>query len=129
MNNQEIRSEDWAAFCEKFTETNRGSLLSVESMGSDGVKNEIARDCPLDEMIFEKTDACSDFIHLNLGGTGERRINHQIIEPIRILLVKSKEGRKILQIEAESGTTLVSFHTGMISAEEPFGKTEPVTIP
>ena len=128
MNNQEIRSEDWAEFCGKFTETNRGSLLSVESIDTHGIKNEIARDCPLEEMRFEKTDACSDFIHLNLGGTGERRINHQIVEPIRMLLTKSKEGRKILQIDAESGMTLVSFHSGMISPEEQFGKKDPVNV-
>ncbi|MEO6033827.1 MAG: DUF5335 family protein [Verrucomicrobiota bacterium] len=112
MKNEEIRSEDWAGFCERFTESNRGSLLNVDLLARDGLTNEIARDFPLEKMTFDKTDACSDIITICLGRAGERRINHSVIEPIRLLLTKSKEGRKILQIEAENGMTSVTFHSG-----------------
>jgi len=112
MNNEEIRSEDLGAFCQKFTEANRDSLLIVELVERDGIQVEVARDLPLEKMTFDQTDACSDLITIALGRSGERRINHVVIEPIRLLLTHTKEGSKRLQIEAENGTTLVTFHSG-----------------
>jgi hypothetical protein len=128
MNHQEIRSEDWAGFCEKFTQANQGSLLHVEMIERDGIKHDLARDLPLEKMTFDKTDACSDIINITLGQTGERRINHSVIEPIRLLLTKTKEGSKVLQIEAENGTTLVTFHSGRLSLDDQTGDKKQVSV-
>ena len=129
MNNQEIPSEDWAGFCEKFTEANRGSLLIVEIVERDGIQSDVARDLPLEKMTFDKTDACSDIISISLGQAGERRISHLVIEPIRVLLTKTKEGSKLLQIEAENGTTLVTFHSGRFSQDQISGDEKRFAIP
>ena len=128
MNNQEIRSEDWAGFCEKFTEANRGSLVIVEKVERDGIPGDVARDLPLETMAFDKTDACSDIITISVGRVGERRIDHSVIEPIRLLLTKTKEGRKVLQIEAENGMTLVTFHSGRFSLDENIGEEKRAAI-
>ena len=129
MNKQEIQSEDWCDFCEKFTDANRGSLLTVEVVERDGIQSDIARDSPLEKMTFDKTDACSDIITISLGPVGERRINHFVIEPIHLLLTKTKEGSKRLQIEAENGTTIVTFHSGRFSQNQNFREEKRLATP
>lgn len=111
MNTQEIRPEDWREFCEKFTEANRGSLLTIEMIGADGIQNDVARDVPLDTMTFDKTDACNDVISISFGKAGQKRLIHSVIEPIH-LRVKQTKGSKLLEILAENGTTLLTFHSG-----------------
>ncbi|MEO7300126.1 MAG: DUF5335 family protein [Verrucomicrobiota bacterium] len=107
---QEIRSQDWEEFCRRFTEGNAGSLLSIELTGRDGVQKNVARDLPLEKMTMDKTDACNDLITISMASNGSH-VSHTIIEPIR-LLVKEVKGSKTLQIEAENGVTLVTFHSG-----------------
>lgn len=118
MNTQEIQSEAWASFCKKFTETNRSSLLTIELIGVDGVQKNIARDAALEEMSFEKTTACNDFINISVGHNGSKRLNHVVVEPIDLLVKESPNGQKILQIRAENGTTLVTFHSGRFPPTE-----------
>ena len=57
-----------------------------------------------------KRDACSDVITLRLRA--EREIVREIIEPIKLLLHPSGTGGDFnqLQIEAESGVMLLTFH-------------------
>jgi hypothetical protein len=113
MNTQHIRSKDWREFCDKFTEYNRGSLLSIDAIGADGIRGELFRDLPLDKMTFDKTDACNDIISISLvSRADQRKENHLVIEPVDMQIKQSKEGNKVLQIRAENGTTLVTFHSG-----------------
>lgn len=113
MNIPEIRSEDWQEFCEKFTHFNRGSFLTVEVIGSDGIRGELARDLPLSKMTFDKTDACSDIISIALGtAPDQRKLNHSVIEPIHLRIRQAEAGKKLLEIGSETGTTLVTFHSG-----------------
>ena len=113
MKTQEIPSEDWQEFCEKFTEFNRASLLTVEVIGADGIRRDIARDLPLNKMTFDTTDACNDVITMNLGsGPDQRKINHFMIEPIHLRIRQAEVGKKLLEIASENGTTLVTFHSG-----------------
>lgn len=112
MNTQEIRSEDWREFCEKFTQASRGSLLTLEQIDSDGIRSDIGRDLPLDKMTLDTTDACNDVISIALGsGPDQRKMNHFMVDPV-YLRIRTEGGRKVLQIGAEGGVTLVTFHSG-----------------
>jgi hypothetical protein len=129
MNTQHIRSADWREFCDKFTEFNRGSLLTIELVGADGVRSELFRDLPLDKMTFDKTDACTDILSISLvGRADQRKENHLAIDPVDLQIKESKEGNKILQIRAENGTTLITFHSGRFP-EMNFSETKKFAIP
>jgi len=113
MKTQEIPNEEWQEFCEKFTEFNRGSLLTVEVIGGDGIRSDVARELPLNKMTFDTTDACSDVISLNLGSApDQRKINHFVIDPMHLRIRQAEAGKKLLEIGCENGTTLVTFHSG-----------------
>jgi hypothetical protein len=113
MNTQHIRSENWREFCERFVEINRGSLMSVEIIGADGIRSQLFPDAPLRNMVFDKSDACNDVIRISLDGPpDQRKEDHSIIEPVDLQIKESNDGKKILQIRAENGTTLVTFHSG-----------------
>lgn len=113
MKTQEIRSEDWQDFCEKFSEANRGSLLTVEIIGADGIRSEVVRDLPLDKMTFDPTDACNDVISISLSSApDQRKINHFVIDPFHLRIRQAEGGKKLLEIGSENGTTLVTFHSG-----------------
>ena len=129
MNTQHIHNEDWQEFCEKFTEFNRGSLLAIETIGADGIRSELFRDLPLDKMTFDRTDACVDVISFSLVGRHEqRKENHFVIDPVDMQVMESKGGKKVLQIRAENGTTLVTFHSGRFP-ELNFSQEKRIAIP
>ncbi|HYE31032.1 MAG TPA: DUF5335 family protein [Methylomirabilota bacterium] len=114
MATQEIDSNDWEQLFERFTQLHQGTPITIEHVHGDGTSHEIARGLPLDRIQFSKTDGCSDMLQINLGhGTGQRG-NHTVVEPIRILLRQHSVGPKTLQIDAESGTTMITFASGKV---------------
>lgn len=113
MKTTEIPSEDWQKFCEKFTQFNRSSLLTIEVIGSDGLRSDVARELPLHKMVFETSDPCNDIISINLGtNSDQRKLNHLVIDPIYLRIRQINDGRKMLEIGSETGTNLVTFHSG-----------------
>ena len=130
MKIQEIPNEDWQEFCEKFTEFNRDSLLTVEVIGADGIRRDVARELPLNKMTFDTTDACSDVISLNLGSApDQRKINHFVIDPMHLRLRPGEAGRKLLEIASENGTTLVTFHSDRFPQMQNFSEERRFAIP
>lgn len=130
MNTQHIRSEDWQEFCEKFTEFSRGSFLTIETIGADGIRSEVFLDTPLEKMTFDMLDACVDVISISLTSrSDQRKENHFVIDPVDLQLKQSNDGRKILQIRAENGTTLVTFHSGRFPEIINFSKERQMAIP
>jgi hypothetical protein len=129
MNIQEIRSEDWQEFCKKFTEANRGSLLTIEVIGTDGIRSDVARDVPFDKMTFDTTDACNDVISITLGSApDQRKINHFVIDPMHLRIRRAEAGKKLLEMGSENGTTLVTFHSGRFPQVN-FSEEKRVAIP
>ncbi len=114
MQAQEIEPKLWREFCETFSTLNRGSMMTIEQVRFDGRKDEIAREIPFEKMTLDSTDACSDIVSIALGAPGERRITHEVIEPIHLRVKANGSGQKILQLEAENGITLVHFHSGRV---------------
>ena len=81
-------------------------------------------------MTFDKTDACNDVISISLvGRADQRKENHFVIEPVDMQVKQSKEGNKILQIRAENGTTLVTFHSGRFPDLKNFSQERRMAIP
>lgn len=114
MGIKEIRSQDWEAFCRKITELRKEALLTIEVVRPDGRRDQIARSVPLRNMSFEKMDGCSDQILLDLESGREQPITHSIVDPIHILLRPSTNGSyNPMEINAESGTTLLTFHPAL----------------
>jgi hypothetical protein len=121
MKTLEIQSGRWQEFCEKFTEFNRGSLLTIEIIGRDGIRAEVFRDVPLDKMTFDKTDACNDVINVGLnGGPDQRKLNHIVIDPMHLRIRQAEAGKKLLEIGSENGTTLMTFHSGHFPQREDY---------
>ena len=114
MATQEISSSKWQAFAQKFNDLHQGSLMTVESIDASDHREVVASESPLREFSFGPSNACSDAITLRLGGEGRREQLHQIIEPIHLKVRPGQNGGKVLQIDGESGSTLVTFHSGKI---------------
>ncbi len=108
MPTQEIKSANWKAFCEKFIELHRGALMTVTHVEPSGRRVEVLRDMPLAKVWME-ADGCNDRIFLRFEQDGHREITHEIVEPIHLRLREEGGGQKGLQVDAESGSTLVVF--------------------
>jgi hypothetical protein len=107
---REINSSDWPAFCKNLSQQHSGATVKLEVIETDGVKSELAANAVFQSMSLNKADSCSDTITLRLRTA--REVVREIIEPIKMLLHPSgKDGDfNQLQIEAESGVILISFH-------------------
>ena len=113
-----IHPKEWRDFCESFTQLNRGSMMTVELQHMDNRRDTIAENEMFRRMTLDMSDACNNMISLSLGEEGNRRIHHIAIEPIHLRLKQFDDGQKILQIEAENGVTLLTFHSGRFPQRE-----------
>jgi hypothetical protein len=113
MPTQEIQSTDWQKFCEKFLNLHRGSIMTVEQITPAGARVEVVNKMPLRNISISHGD-CSDSILLDFQQDGSREIIHEIVEPIHVKLREEGHGQKGLQIDAESGTTIVLFSSGKL---------------
>ena len=113
MATQEIKSTDWKAFCEKFLQLHRGTLMNVVQINPAGQKVEVVSDMPLTKVWFESGD-CNDRLFLDFEQDGKREVIHEVIQPIHLKIREEGEGRKGLQIDAENGSTMVLFRSGKL---------------
>jgi hypothetical protein len=89
-------------------------MITIEQINTMGVREPVAQDLPLRDMQFVKTNGCSDRLFLVAQGEGTREIRHEIIEPIHVKVREESEGQKGLQIDGETGSTLIRFSSGKI---------------
>lgn len=115
MKSIEIPSAKWRAFCDEFTGLHHGDLLTVEWLPSNGPRAEIARDMPLEEIKFDASDACLDTVVICLAQDGKRSIQHSVVDPFHLIVRPLPDGKKVLELDAENGTTLVTFHSGTLA--------------
>jgi hypothetical protein len=107
---EEIDARDWKAFCERLTEMERGQMVTIETLDSDGSRREVARAVPLDNVTFTTKDACNDAIRIHTSDGFE----YEILEPIHIRLEQNPEGGiNPVQIDGETGTTLLHFRPAL----------------
>ena len=113
MPTQEIKSTDWDRFCKKFLALHRGTLMRVRQVNASGQFVEVVQDMPLTDIWIE-TGGCNDCLFLKFQLEGKREITHEVVGPIHVKLREENGGHKGLQIDAESGSTLVLFHSGKL---------------
>lgn len=113
MATREIHQEDWQKFCQRFAQFHQRSPITVETIGAAGQLTEVAKELPLQQFAFKQND-CSDEIDIILDCPTRREMMHRVIQPIHIKLREGNEGKKLLQIDAESGSSLVTFHSGRV---------------
>lgn len=113
----EIPPKFWKAFCDGLKEWHRGAV-SIRWIQPDGTARNVAEDAPLQTVTLQRQNECSDVMTIETGMSGERPSQHQIIEPIRLLLRKNGESGRFKQLEilAETGKTEVTFNPGIDSA-------------
>jgi len=110
MRPKEIPSKDWEAFCRRVSELRHEATVTIEVLRPDGQRDEVARNAPLQQMKFELSPGCSDQIRVDIGAGNEKPVTHLITEPIHIILRPADGGSfNPLEIDAESGTTLLTF--------------------
>ena len=111
MATQEINSGDWASFFQLFSSMHQGTPVTIEELDSGGNSRELAREAALDKIEFDATGGCSNIIRISIG---RNAVMHQIVEPIHVKIRQDAGNRKVLEISAESGSTLIRFHSGKI---------------
>jgi hypothetical protein len=116
MATQEIKATNWDLFAQRFEEAHRGTLISLDVVYHDGHTESLARQLPLREFRFEKTNGCTDSIRVELGETPNRTVQHSIIDPIHVRIREAAGGTKLLLIDAESGSVELRFSSGRIGA-------------
>ena len=107
---EEINARDWKAFCERLTEMEHGQMVTIEIIGPDGSRREVARALPLENVTLKRKDACNDAIWINASDGFE----HEIVEPIHITLKRNPGGGfNPVQIDGESATTILHFRPAL----------------
>lgn len=114
MPTQEIRSTDWKKFCERFQQLHKGTLMTMHVIEPTGYRRELAGGMPLQSIRFEASSGCSDRIFVTMFQEGQREITHEIIDPIHVKVREENAGSKAVQIDAENGSTLLTFSSGKI---------------
>jgi hypothetical protein len=119
MKTVELTNNSWPAFCKSIEATHRNTLLGVQQTGRDGQPKTIFDDQPLQSFVWQHRDrTCSDALLIEVGSPGEKPAQHQIIEPIRMILRRPTEDGRFQQLEivSESGTAVLTFHPGLQAA-------------
>jgi len=103
-----------ATFCDQLKEWHRGAV-SIRWIDPEGTARDVVEDVPLQTVALRHQNECSDTVTIEAGRPEERPLQHQIVEPIRIVLrTNGESGRyKQLEILAETGKTEVTFNPGI----------------
>ena len=111
----EIPQRLWESFCRRLLEWHRGAV-SIRWIQPGGETRVVAENIPLQTVQFQKqANACSDTLMVEAGEGNARPLQHQIIEPFRIILRKNDESGRYneLEILAETGKTEITFTPGI----------------
>jgi hypothetical protein len=113
----EIPQKLWPAFCDKLKEWYRGAV-SIRWIQPDGTERDLIQDLPLQAFFLQKQNQCNNVVTIEAALPNERPLQHQIIEPFRIVLRKNDESGRYKQLEilAETGKTEVAFNPGIDSS-------------
>lgn len=107
---KEIRTQDWDTFCRRINEFERGATVDILWIDRETkTERPVARAVEFEEMSFGRRDGCSDQITVRAGGERGVETRHEIIEPIHILLRESDGRFNGVAVEAEEGTTILTF--------------------
>jgi hypothetical protein len=111
----ELPQTSWESFCERLRDWYRG-VISIRWIQPGGDLRIVAREMPFQRFLFQKQNpSCSNTITVEAGLPNERPLQHQIVEPFRLILRKNDESGRYneLQILAETGKTEITFTPGL----------------
>ncbi|HTV42664.1 MAG TPA: hypothetical protein VMF08_19020 [Candidatus Sulfotelmatobacter sp.] len=111
----EIPQKSWDSFCHRLRDWYRG-VVSIRWILPGGDVRVVAHDLPLQRLVFQKQEqSCSDTMTVEAGLPNESPLQHEIIEPFRVVLRKNDESGRYneLEILAESGKTEIIFTPGI----------------
>ena len=114
MATQEIQSTNWKEFCGRFERLHRGDLMTLFQIDRAGHRQELISGLPLQKVRYDPSGECSDRLFLTFGKEGTREMTHEVVEPIHVKVREEGGGAKGLQIDAENGSTIVSFSSGKL---------------
>lgn len=125
MQTGEVIPKHWKYFCQRVSETHKGALVQIQLAEADGGLRAVAGELPLQSFAFDdERNGYNDEIVIETGLPNERPLQHRIIGPVRVILRNGGNGNRYnqLQILAENGTTIMTFHPGispeLLSQEE-----------
>lgn len=109
----EIPQKSWNQFFFKLN-SQRDALMDVR-VEAGGDMRLVARDTPLQSVMYDVGDACNSALTVEFGSPNGDLLQHRIIEPIRVILRKESNGDhyNLLEIPAESGLTVIIFRPGI----------------
>jgi len=108
---KEIKNQDWSTFCQRLNEFERGATVDILWIDrATNAERAIAQKAEFENISFGQRDGCSDQFVVRAGGETETR--HEITEPINVRLRESGNDGNFngVAIEAEEGTTIMTFH-------------------
>jgi Family of unknown function (DUF5335) len=107
---REVDVKDWQNFCQRINQQREGAAVTIEVMERNGIQIEKGRDLIFESMVLDTQGACNDVIKVHARNA--REIEHEILEPIHIRLREVDEHGTFnsIAIEAENGTTFLTFH-------------------
>jgi hypothetical protein len=111
----ELPQKSWDSFCQRLKDWYRG-VISIRWIQPGGASSVVATEMPLQRFVFKKQNqSCSDTMTVEAGLPNERPVQHQIIEPFRVILRKNDESGRYneLEILAETGKTEITFTPGL----------------
>ncbi|EEF58701.1 hypothetical protein Cflav_PD1797 [Pedosphaera parvula Ellin514] len=106
----EVSSKKWKEFCQRINDQLGGATVTIEIIQLDGRQIEVGRDLTFDRVEFIGGVGCNDTISVRAKGI--REVKHEIIEPIHIRLRQVDDSGTFnsIAIEAENGTSFLTFH-------------------
>lgn len=111
----EIPQNSWDSFCQRLRDWYRG-VVRIRWIQPGGNLRIVAEGLPLQRFVFQRQNqSCSDTMTVEAGVPDERPLQHQIIEPFRVVLRKNDESGRydVLEILAETGKTEITFTPGL----------------
>lgn len=111
----EIPQKFWEPFCRRLKDWYRGAV-SIRWIQPGGDERVVAENLPFQTLVFQKrSEACSDLLLVEAGEENTRPLQHQMIEPFRVVLRKNDESGRYneLEILSETGKTEITFTPGI----------------
>jgi hypothetical protein len=115
MKTRELKPNEWKNFCRYLNESQHGCMITLKMAQPDGTADPVVTEVPLQSFnLKENPDSCNDEILIEAGLPNERPRQHTIIEPVRLILRNGHGDRfNELDVIAENGTTVMTFHPGI----------------
>jgi hypothetical protein len=115
---EEVKLEDWPAFCEQFTRQHKGWLVTLkviptrmagpEDAAAPTGSPPIVREQPLEGLIEDRASGESELVIL--VGQQDNHVSHLIRRPTRLVVQTGDRGLKSLRIDSRYGmTTFLEF--------------------